>query len=165
MSLARNGRVFLRHLLAAIVLVPAFQLFTNGAGAGMLSDAPAYFTSTHTSLAGRAASRQAAVYAAVPPPARYGLSPAPERGKVVASAPLAADAYLELVDPTGGTYANGATVDASLDPNTFILELWLNGSSTDLTGQQSYFTFTNSILNNVNVDQLALDQVSTTVKR
>jgi hypothetical protein len=71
---------------------------------------------------------------------------------------------VELVDPTG-IYCNGCTVDASVDPNTFILELVVNGGPADLTGQQSYLTFTNSILNVVNVANLSACQLSTAVTR
>src|SRR3954464_6516638 len=70
--------------------------------------------------------------------------------------PATGDAFLELVPGTGGTVpapVNGGAVPLG---GRFVLDLMLHsGSREDITAQQSYITFTNSILQNVRVANIA----------
>jgi hypothetical protein len=61
------------------------------------------------------------------------------------------DAYLEL-RPSAKAPANGGTAKVG---ERFVLELWVNGSTgASLVGQQSYLTFTSSVLQNVLVSSI-----------
>jgi hypothetical protein len=71
------------------------------------------------------------------------------------NAPLVNDAFMQLVPGTGGSVPappNGGSVPVG---GRFVLDLMVNaGSHTDVEGQQSYLTFTSSILQNARVDLL-----------
>ncbi len=60
------------------------------------------------------------------------------------------DAYLELV-PEGSAPPNGGTVALG---SRFVLDLNVNSGAHTIFGQQSYFTFTNAILQNVDATQV-----------
>jgi hypothetical protein len=61
------------------------------------------------------------------------------------------DAYLEL-RPAATAPSNGGTAKVG---ERFVLELWLNGGTgASLVGQQSYLTFTSSLLQNVLVSSI-----------
>jgi hypothetical protein len=87
----------------------------------------------------------------------------PQFGQRASAAGPLAGGFLYLLDPTG-VYCDGCTVDASVHPNTFVLELWVDGPYTDLTGQQAYMTFTHSIINNIQLaEPLSACQIATSV--
>src|SRR5438105_2045282 len=71
-------------------------------------------------------------------------------GKAAHDAPLS-DAFLFLAPGTGGSVPappNGGSVPLG---GRFVLDLMLNSGSSNTSAQQSYLTFTNSILRNASV--------------
>src|SRR5688500_7951331 len=84
----------------------------------------------------------------------------PTSGDSVVGSPDAPlnDAYLELRPGTGAP-PNGGTANVG---DRFVLELWVNGGDhTDVVGQQSYISFTHSLLQNVRVSSIGTSCVLT----
>src|SRR5438477_10961 len=67
-----------------------------------------------------------------------------------AESPSTGDDYLLFV-PQGGAPPNGGSIPAG---SRFVVDLWLNAESQPALAQQSYLTFTNSLLQNANVSSI-----------
>src|SRR4051812_4620983 len=67
-----------------------------------------------------------------------------------ADSPRAVDAFIELV-PEAGAPPNGGSANVG---DRFVLDLMVHSGTNNVTAQQSYLTFTNSVLQNGRVSDI-----------
>src|SRR5829696_1716989 len=96
-----------RYLLPLMALVLTLAFSTTPAFAGRLTDTTAGLSKQEKQAESGGNGTSSLLN-------RYGLSPRPYRGKVVAQAPSELGAFAYLVDPTG-VFCNTCVVDASQD--------------------------------------------------